>query len=194
MYFLVSFKNENEMICSNIVIADSKEEAEAACSEYEWVRAEPATDAVLQWAANSGVPIMSAKEKKIRDSANAHHNAVAKEMVENQDIIVAERLNVSGMRKNHCLSKSISDAGWHSFLTVLSQKAAMYGKTFVTADPRNTTQTCSACGHVLKGDKKLTLSDREWTCPNCGTHHSRDANAAVNILKRYMDTQQKEQQ
>ena len=70
MYFLVSFKNENEMICSNIVIADSKEEAEAACSEYEWVRAEPATDAVLQWAANSGVPIISAKEKKIRNSVN----------------------------------------------------------------------------------------------------------------------------
>lgn len=132
--------------------------------------------------------------RKVERQRKDFHNAVAKEMVENQDIIIAERLNVSGMRKNHCLSKSISDAGWHSFLTVLSQKAAMYGRTFMTVDPRNTTQTCSACGHVLKGDEKLTLSDREWTCPRCGTHHSRDANAAVNILKRYMDTRQKEQQ
>ena len=125
--------------------------------------------------------------RKIERQRKDFHNAVAKKMVENQDIIIAERLNVSGMQKNHCLSKSISDAGWRSFLTILSQKAAMYGRTFTTVDPRNTTQTCSVCGHVLKGDEKLTLADREWTCPCCGTHHNRDTNAAMNILKRHMD-------
>ena len=127
--------------------------------------------------------------RKVERQRKDFHNTVAKDVVKNQDIITAEGLKVRNLTKNHCLSKSINDAGWRSFLTVLSQKALMYGKTFALVDPRNTTQTCSACGYVLRGNEKLSLSDREWTCPSCGMHHERDCNAARNILKRYMDTQ-----
>ena len=67
---------------------------------------------------------------------------------------------------------------------MLTYKAALYGKNFVTVDPRNTTQTCHACGHIMSGKEKLTLKDREWICPKCGIHHIRDVNAAKNILAR----------
>lgn len=57
---------------------------------------------------------------------------------------------------------------------------------FISFDPKNTTQTCSACEFVMgtNGTNKLTLADREWTCPNCGKFHIRDWNAAKNILRK----------
>ena len=79
---------------------------------------------------------------------------------------------------------SISDAGWRTFLSMLEYKAEMHGKTFRAVDPKNTTQTCSHCGHVLDKEHKLTLKDREWKCPVCGTFHIRDHNAAKNILAK----------
>lgn len=69
-------------------------------------------------------------------------------------------------------------------LNLLTYKATLYGRKFVAVDPRNTTQTCHVCGHVMSGKEKLTLKDREWACPNCGMHHLRDINAAKNILAR----------
>lgn len=111
------------------------------------------------------------------------HN-LSKQKVESQDFIAAEDLKVRNLLKNHCLARSIADAGWRKFLTMLQYKAELYGKIVVLVPPGNTTQTCSVCGYTLKGDEKLTLSDREWTCPSCGTHHDRDTNAAKNILER----------
>lgn len=111
------------------------------------------------------------------------HN-LSKHEVESQDFIAAEDLKVRNLLKNHRLARSIADASWRKFLTMLQYKADLYGKTVILVPPKNTTQTCSACGHVMKGTDKLTLKDREWTCPVCGTHHDRDTNAAQNILKR----------
>ena len=59
--------------------------------------------------------------------------------------------------------------------------ASKRGKTCILINPRNTTQTCSACGYVCSGDKRITLGVEEWDCPQCGAHHIRDYNAAVNI-------------
>ena len=70
---------------------------------------------------------------------------------------------------------------------MLQYKARFYGKTVILVPPKNTTQTCSVCGYVLKGDKKLTLADREWVCPQCGTNHKRDTNAAAVILQRGLE-------
>ena len=105
-------------------------------------------------------------------------------LIKNHDLVAAEELRSKNLQKNHALAMSISDVGWRTFLSMLEYKAEMHGKKFVTVNPRNTTQTCSHCGHVLAGDKKLTLDDREWTCPVCGIHHDRDHNAAKNILAK----------
>ena len=118
-----------------------------------------------------------------RQREDCLHN-LSKQKVESQDFIAAEDLKVRNLLKNHCLAGAITDAGWRKFLTMLQYKAELYGKTVILVPPRNTTQTCSVCGYALKGDEKLTLSDREWICPSCGTHHDRDTNAAKNILER----------
>ena len=111
-------------------------------------------------------------------------NVISKHMVENQDLIAAENLKVRNLLKNHCLAKTISDAGWRMLLTMLQQKAVMYGKTVILVPPQYTTQTCSHCGHILLGASMLPLSVREWTCPECGAYHLRDKNAAQNILNK----------
>ena len=94
--------------------------------------------------------------------------------------VVLEDLNVSGMLKNRRLSKSISDAGWRMFRTLLEYKAERYGRQLrVISRWEPTSQRCSACGHK---DGKKHLHVRTWTCPVCGSEHDRDSNAAKNIL------------
>ena len=111
-------------------------------------------------------------------------HVLSKREVENQDFIVAEDLKVRNMKRNHCLAKHISDAGWRRFLTMLQHKAALYGKTVLLVPPSLTTQTCSVCGYVMKGEEHLGLDVRKWKCPSCHTRHDRNQNAAVNILNR----------
>ncbi len=83
------------------------------------------------------------------------------------------------MVKNHHLAKSISDAGWSGFLSILSFKAACAGRSVVAVPPAYTSQACSGCGVlVAKG-----LSIRWHTCPDCGTSLHRDQNAALNIVR-----------
>ena len=88
---------------------------------------------------------------------------------------------------------SISDVGWRSFLQKLDYKANLYNRTVISVNPKNTTQTCYDCGFVIgtDGTGKLTLKDREWTCPNCHEHHIRDWNAARNILAKGLDKLEK---
>ena len=109
-------------------------------------------------------------------------------LINNHDLVVAEELRSKNMMKNHALASSIQDNGWRTFLSMMTYKAEMYGKEFRTVNPRNTTQTCHCCGHILKGEPKLTLKDRDWTCPVCGAYHIRDVNAAINILEKGLKT------
>lgn len=107
-------------------------------------------------------------------------------LIKNHDLVAAEELRSSNLLKNHALAMSISDVGWRIFLGMLAYKADLYGRTFITVNPKNTTQTCSDCGFVMgtEGTAKLTLAQREWTCPKCDKHHIRDVNAAKNILAK----------
>ncbi len=92
-----------------------------------------------------------------------------------------EDLNVSGMVKNHHLSRAISDMGFFEFRRQLEYKAGMRGAVVVVADRFfASSKTCSTpgCGHKVD---KLPLSVREWTCPVCGAVHDRDVNAANNL-------------
>jgi len=116
-------------------------------------------------------------------------HSVSTTLIKNHDLVVAEELRSKNMLRNHALAMSIADVGWRTFLDMLTYKAGLYGHKFVTVNPRNTTQTCSDCGFLMSGDQKLTLADREWTCPQCGTYHIRDHNAAKNILTKGLATQ-----
>jgi len=117
---------------------------------------------------------------KISDTRNDFlHKLSTKIICENQTIVL-EDLNVSGMIKNRKLARAISDLGWQYFRTMLEAKSVMYGRDFRVIDRWiPTSQTCSCCG--FRGGKK-ELNIREWTCLNCGQSHDRDVNAANNIL------------
>jgi putative transposase len=128
--------------------------------------------------------VVAELQRKVADRRKNFLHNVSTILIKNHDLVVAEELRSKNMLRNHALALSIADAGWRMFLSMLQYKAAMYGRTFVTVDPRNTTQTCSACGYVMTGDQKLTLADRKWTCPQCGAYHIRDHNAAKNILAK----------
>ena len=123
---------------------------------------------------------------KIRNQRNNFLNVNSTRLINNHDLIVAENLRSKNMLKNHALSLSISDVGWRSFLQKLAYKADLYQRTFIVVHPKNTTQTCHDCGFIMGSGntEKLTLKDREWTCPACQTHHIRDVNAAKNILSK----------
>lgn len=106
------------------------------------------------------------------------HKESTRVIRENQAVYV-EDLAVSGLARTR-LAKSVNDAGWSTFTSMLEYKAARYGRTFARIDRwEPTSQVCSACG-VQDGPKPLSV--REWTCPHCGTTHDRDLNAARNIL------------
>ena len=94
-------------------------------------------------------------------------------------VIGIEDLNISGMMKNHCLAQAISDLGLFEWRRQLTYKAAWYGCKIVVADRFfPSSKTCADCGAV---NFKLTLSDREWACMECGVIHDRDFNASMNL-------------
>ena len=95
------------------------------------------------------------------------------------DVIVIEDLNVSGMFRNHKLSKHIQDASFYEIRRQIEYKSLWYGKTLIAADRFfASSRTCSVCGWHNDG---LTLRDREWECPVCHTRHDRDRNSALNL-------------
>lgn len=103
-------------------------------------------------------------------------------IIKNHDVIAIEDLNIKGMVKNRKLAKAISDSSWSSFTTMLSYKAAWYGKTLVKIDRwYPSSKTCSNCNHLLT-KAELPLSVRTWNCPNCLQKNDRDLNASINIL------------
>ena len=108
-------------------------------------------------------------------------NKVTWNLVNEYDSIHIEDLNVGGMLKNRCLAKHISDSLFGEFRRQLTYKCGWYGKELMLVDRwYPSSQLCSNCGYQFKGTKDLKV--REWVCPQCGKHHSRDVNAAINIL------------
>ena len=116
---------------------------------------------------------------EIKDTRTDFLHKLSTRLIRENQTIVLEDLNTSGMLKNRKLSRAISDLGWRSFRTMLEAKSEMYGRDFrVIYRWEPTSQRCSACGEI--GGKK-ELSVREWTCLFCGETHDRDVNAARNI-------------
>jgi putative transposase len=113
------------------------------------------------------------------------HKTTTRLMSENQAIGI-EDLNVSGMTKNHKLARALSDVGFGEFRRQMEYKAVLYHTTIVLADRfYPSSKTCSVCEYKLP---KLELKTREWDCPQCGTHHDRDTNAARNLKRLATET------
>lgn len=125
--------------------------------------------------------LMVAKyNEKIANQRKDYLHKISTELVNQYDVIKIEDLKASNMLKNHKLSRAIANQSWRKLRLMLEYKCEWYGKELVVVNPYKTSQICSSCGY---DDGKHTLDIREWVCPNCGTKHDRDVNAAKNILK-----------
>jgi putative transposase len=108
------------------------------------------------------------------------HKLSTKVVSENQTIVL-EDLNVSGMVKNRKLSRAISQQGWREFRVLVEAKSEKYGRKFVVINRwEPTSQSCSDCGFKWG---KIDLSVRSILCLGCGAEHDRDENASANIEK-----------
>jgi IS605 OrfB family transposase len=123
----------------------------------------------------------------------AHKAALA--LVRAYDVITHEDLRITNMTRSASgtveqpgrnvaqksgLNRSILDAGWGVFLTILAHKAESAGRTLIAVNPAHTSRTCARCGHVAK-DNRLTQA--EFACTACGHTAHADVNAAINILR-----------
>ncbi|MCF3962454.1 RNA-guided endonuclease InsQ/TnpB family protein [Streptomyces fuscigenes] len=117
---------------------------------------------------------------QVADARREFHHQLSTKLIRENQAIAVEDLAVKGLARTR-LAKSVHDAGWSAFVTMLEYKAARYGRTFVKIGRfEPTSQVCSACG-VKDGPKPLNV--RTWTCGACGTVLDRDINAAVNVAK-----------
>lgn len=117
---------------------------------------------------------------KVSDTRKDFLHKLSTRLIRENQTIAVETLAVKNMVRNKHLSKSISDAGWSEFVRQLTYKAHWYGRNLVGIDKwYPSSKRCSDCGFVLT---KIPLSVRNWACPECGTNHDRDVNAARNIL------------
>jgi putative transposase len=117
---------------------------------------------------------------KIANIRNDHLHKASRQIINENQVICLEDLNVSGMMKNRCLSKSIADVSMSEFVRQIEYKANWYGRTVVKVGRWfPSSKTCSKCNFVVES---LPLSVRSWECPKCKMKHDRDTNAAINIL------------
>ncbi len=100
---------------------------------------------------------------------------------EEKDLIAFEKLNVTGMMKNHHFAKSIADASWNIIVQYTTYNAESAGKLVVSVDPRNTSKLCSRCGYKKKS---LGLPERTFHCDSCGIEIDWDLKATFNDRNR----------
>ncbi|MCP2732614.1 RNA-guided endonuclease InsQ/TnpB family protein [Limnofasciculus baicalensis] len=126
--------------------------------------------------AKLAVAKVQAKIARVRED---FRHKLSRKIVNENQVIVVENLAVKNMVKNHCLAKSISDAGWGMFCTMLKYKAEAEGKVYLEVG--RFFPSSHLCSNTLLSLPKMDLSVREFDCPHCGKRHDRDINAAINI-------------
>jgi putative transposase len=139
--------------------------------------------------------------RKVRRQRLDHAHKTALDLVRKQDFIAHEDLKIRNMVKAPApkpdpdkpgtflpngtaakagLNRSISDAGWGVFLTILHAKAVSAGREVIAVDPRNTSRTCPECGHVTKENRP---DQATFHCAGCGHQAHADTVAAINVLR-----------
>jgi putative transposase len=132
------------------------------------------------------VQLLKRHHQKVQRQRRNFHHKTALELLQQYDTIYLEDLRVANLVRNHHLAKSISDAGWAAFRTILEAKAACAGRQVIAVPPAYTSQDCSG---VLPDGSRCTqrvaksLSVRTHICPSCGLVLDRDENAAQNIRR-----------
>jgi putative transposase len=119
------------------------------------------------------------KHLKISRQRTEHAKKLARHVMQSNDLAVYENLKVRNLVKNHCLAKSINDAGWYQFRVWLEHFAMKFGKVAVAVEPHYTSQECPKCHAKVK----KSLSQRTHVCA-CGCELQRDHAASIIILNR----------
>jgi len=138
---------------------------------------------------------------KISNIRNYRNHQIANQLLGDKykevDTIILEELNIKKMierstnqteqskqntKEKRSMRRNILDMGWNDLYIKLLTKSKRTSKNIVKINPAYTSKTCNNCGYI---NKKLTLRDRIWICPNCGTEHKRDENSEKNIKDKY---------
>jgi len=120
--------------------------------------------------------------EKIGNSRSNHIHNITTQLVRENQTICVEDLSVANIMKNHKLAKSVSDCSWGEFLRQLKYKSEWNQRNLISVGRFfPSSKTCNKCKFI---NQNLTLKDREWTCPSCGSKLDRDINASENILEQ----------
>jgi len=118
--------------------------------------------------------------RKVANTRRDFLHKLTTSLVKNQDwtSFCVEDLAVQNMQQNHCLARSIGDAGWRMFRSMMEYKSIERGKNLIVIGRFDASSKTCTCGHI---NQNLSLSDRQWTCSVCGATHDRDVLAANNV-------------
>ena len=117
--------------------------------------------------------------RKLADTRNTWLHQQSAALIRRADLIVVEDLQVRNMVRHPTLARSIADASWSKFVSMLAYKVEKTGGHLIRVDPRNTSQKCSGCGELVT----KSLAVRTHACTSCGLVLDRDYNASLNILR-----------
>jgi len=149
-------------------------EEKLACLQRKRARCKRGSKRYRQWSRQ-----IRRLHQRIADKRRDFQHQLSTRLVREFGFIAVEKLNVNGLCRSH-VSKSMADAAWTQFLSMLAYKAEKAGTLLIRVDPGRTSQICSHCGCVVS----KPLSERQHHCPRCGFTTPRDVNAALNILSR----------
>lgn len=123
--------------------------------------------------------------EKVANQRKDFLHKLSRQIANAYDCICIEDLNMKAMSRYLHFGKSVSDNGWGMFTAFLKYKLEEQGKRLIRVDKFfASSQTCNVCGYKNNATKDLSI--REWDCPQCGTRHDRDVNAAINIKNEGM--------
>lgn len=124
--------------------------------------------------------------EKVANQRRDYAHKLTTQLINENQVIAAERLRVKNMMRNRKLAKTVADASWGEMCRQLAYKADWYGRVFVQVDTwYPSSQICHVCGTQEPNTKDLR---ERWTCKSCGTRHDRDVNAAKNVLNEGLET------